>query len=272
MDQKTDGFIVVAHYAKRWIIFRGLLKALAGLLFLMIFAVVTYLGVTEALAPKSDFPIWAAAIASVVFGLLALNLPGGIGRMISAFSKNCYIGVDRNGIHVRMPRQKLFGRFKVLYWYLPWHKVAKIIDYSVSINGIPSDRTLDIRLSNNSTLSVDSFYFSEKVDTIQERLLAYKIAWSQAGKWAAQEGISPLISLIVSRGPLVQRRKDNSVDLCRLVQHDGKAWAYPLAADPSLTPEAAGAITLNPSYIEAMPVPEGETPLFRYRSSISVAR
>ncbi len=161
----------VAIFSTGRIFIRGFFKAAFGALFLL---PALALGYSVFFEPKTvGDDRFVMLIPVVLLLLFGLNLPGGIGRMISAFrAKDYYLRAGPEGIAARLPRYKLFGRFRVLNYFIRWDDLAKVVDFTYRVNGIPTSRQLRITLKDRSVLNLDAFFFSESIATIQQRLLA----------------------------------------------------------------------------------------------------
>jgi|HubBroStandDraft_5_1064220.scaffolds.fasta_scaffold127219_2 hypothetical protein len=164
----SDELIDVATYSPDSIAIRGLLKIIFGLFFLIPAIFVIYL-VFFAFGDGSDRFVMLFMVAPLL--LFALHVPGGIGRLISASAKNCYLKAGPAGIAAQIPQYKLFGRFNISSYFVPWSDVTKIHDYTFRVNGIPTSHQLQIHLRNHKVLSLDSFLFAETIHDIQQRLL-----------------------------------------------------------------------------------------------------
>jgi hypothetical protein len=120
-----------------------------------------------------DFPPWLGIVAGSLLGLGAVAvLSAGLGRMISAFARNCYFRAGREGISVRLPRQRWFGRFRVVEYWFKWNEVDRVVHFTYKTNGIPTATELRIHLNNGTRLTVDRMYFSADVWSIQYQLVA----------------------------------------------------------------------------------------------------
>jgi hypothetical protein len=169
MLTERGSMVDVASYAPTRIFIRGLLRALIGWFCLgwgiAVFVAVFF--VMEEIEGKVglSFP----AVLLLLFGL---NFPSGIGRMISAFAKNCYLRAGPEGIEARIPEYKLFGRFHILEYFIGWPEVESIVDFTRSLNLIKATHQLRIHRRDGTVLGLDSYLFSENILTIQQRLLA----------------------------------------------------------------------------------------------------
>jgi hypothetical protein len=157
---------------------RVFLSGLWRLIFGAVFAVVLY-ALLFALAktagqPHSaaDPPRWLIALGPLIIGFMALlAMSSGMGRMVSAFAKNCFFRAGRDGISVRLPVRGWFGRFRVAEYWIKWSEVKQVVHFTYRVNGIPTSTSLRIRLLDGTRLSVERIYFSASVKWLQEQLL-----------------------------------------------------------------------------------------------------
>jgi hypothetical protein len=121
---------------------------------------------------EGDFPPWLGIAAGSLLGLGAVAvLSAGLGRMISAFARNCYFRAGREGIWVRLPRQRWFGRFRVIEYQFKWKEVDRVVHFTYKTNGIRTATELRIHLNDGTRLTVDRMYFSASVWSIQYQLV-----------------------------------------------------------------------------------------------------
>ena len=167
----------VTIYSPVRVFLAGLWRLLFGVLigfstFALFFAMVKTSGEP---ASAADPPRWLIPLAGAFLGLLSLAvMSGGLGRMISAFAGNCYFRAGRDGISVRFPRQKWFGRFRVTSYWLKWSEVDRIVHFTFKTNGIPTGTELRIHLNDGTRLTVDRMYFSASIWSIQQQLLSIR--------------------------------------------------------------------------------------------------
>jgi hypothetical protein len=161
----------VATYAPIRIILTGLWRVMFGGVFLLLAAVTVY-AMLHAPRSSADPPLWLIALIPVVFSLIgAAAASSGIGRMVSAFARNCYLRGGPEGVAVRIPVRGWFGRFRVMTFYFGWHEIDKLIEVTHRINGIPTNHELRIRLRNGQRLDIERCCFSLNSAVIQSVLL-----------------------------------------------------------------------------------------------------
>jgi hypothetical protein len=163
----------VATYAPIRIVLTGVWRVAFGGLFLLL-AAVTVFAFLHAPRSSADPPLWLLALIPVFFSLIgAAAVSSGMGRILSAFARNCYLRGGPDGIAVRMPVRGWFGRFRVMTFKFEWSEIDKLIEFTHRINGIPSSHELRIRLRNGRRLDIERCYFSVSSAAIQGLLLAH---------------------------------------------------------------------------------------------------
>lgn len=174
----SDAAILDMHdltdYSRVRVFLAGVWRLLFGLVMGFSATVLMVIVVQTAGEPHSaeGLPPGLTMVAGSVLGLVALViLSGAIGRMISAFSKNCFFRAGREGISVRLPRQRWFGRFRVVEYWFKWSEVYRVVHFTYKTNGIPTSTELRIHLNNGTKLKVDRMYFSANVWSIQYQLV-----------------------------------------------------------------------------------------------------
>lgn len=163
----------VASYAPIRIVLTGLWRLVFGGAFIFVAGVAAYAFLHGPPPSSADPPIWLIALIPVFFGLIgAVAAASGIGRIASAFCRNCYLRGGPGGIAVRLPVRGWFGRFRVKTFAFGWDEIDKLIEFTHRINGIPSSHELRILLRNGRRLDIERCYFSLSSAALQERLLA----------------------------------------------------------------------------------------------------
>jgi hypothetical protein len=127
---------------------------------------------TSAQQPSAnDPPKWLIYIVVLLFVFLAtLGLTSGVGRMISACSRDCFFRAGRDGIAIRMPRQGWFGRFHLADYRLKWSDVDRLVHFTYKTNGIPTATELRIYTRAGTMIRVERMYFSASVMGLQSQL------------------------------------------------------------------------------------------------------
>lgn len=129
----------------------------------------------KAAPTASDPPIWALGLIGLLFFVVGLSmLTGGIGRMISAFSRKCCFRTGPEGIVLRFPVRGWFGRYTVPEWKLRWDDVVQIYDFVYKINGIPTSSELRLRLRDGKTIKIPREYFAASPAVLAQHLPAMR--------------------------------------------------------------------------------------------------
>jgi len=161
----------------------GLLRISFSTPLLFVGGVIIWIVLRPAKAPPSagDPPIWTIALISIPFLFFGVMVfAGGAGRIISAFSRNCFIAAGPPGVAVRYPVHGWFGRFSFSEYKLLWNDIRQIILYTYRINGIPSTTELRLQLRDGSTIKIDRNNFAASSKTLQAELLALKAQFARA--------------------------------------------------------------------------------------------
>ena len=174
-DLDAMGMQHVTAYAPARIITLGLLRLIFGLLlgaaaFAVLYSTPDFLN-----APRQpgDLPGWWMVVVGLVLAFVAFCIvSGGVGRIVSAFAGDCYFKAGPEGIAIRMPRQKWFGRFKLVEYRFKWDEIRQLVHFTNKINLIPISRELRIEPVTGKTISIARYYFSTSVKNIQRQLLA----------------------------------------------------------------------------------------------------
>jgi hypothetical protein len=142
--------------------------------------VLIYTMLTEPSTQNSDDPpIWLMWGGAAFIGFIGYAfLSSGVGRLISAFAKGCYFRAGADGIAIRMPKRKWFGRFKILTWRFRWSEVEKLVHFTYRTNGIPTGTQLRIMLNDGTRLTVERECFSMSVRSLQWSLLEFMKKYS----------------------------------------------------------------------------------------------
>jgi hypothetical protein len=181
-NQGTEDLHDITTYSPVRVFLSGVLPLLMGGLFgLIVYALAFAMAKTAAKpASSADPPVGLLYGALVFLGLLAaLGLSTGLGRMVSAFARNCFFRAGRDGISIRLPKRRWFGRYRVVKYWLTWDEVDRIVHFTYKTNGIPTGSELRIYCKDKSLLRVERRYFSASVRRLQEELLAIQATVSR---------------------------------------------------------------------------------------------
>ena len=162
-------------YSRARVFLSGLWRLIFGLAFGVVLYALVYALAKTAGQPHSaaDPPRRLIALAPLIIGLVAvLAISSGLGRMVSAFAKNCFFRAGREGISIRLPVRGWFGRFRLAEYWIKWSDVKQVVHFTYRTNGIATSTQLRIRLQDGTRLTVDRMYFSASVRWLQEQLLA----------------------------------------------------------------------------------------------------
>ncbi len=122
-----------------------------------------------------DMPVWWMYI--VAAGLLLMGIAfvmGAVGATISAFARDCYFKAAPEGIAIRVPKQRMFGRFRVTEHNIRWSEIKQVVRFIHRINLIPVSSELRIEPSAGKTVVIPRHYFQASVKEIQQRLMEIK--------------------------------------------------------------------------------------------------
>ena len=119
-----------------------------------------------------DMPVWWMFVVGLVFAFAAFSfITGGVGRIISAFAKDCYFRAGPEGMAFRLPRQGWFGRYRLTEYAFRWNEIKQLMHFTHSLNLIPVSRELQVHLFEGKPIIVQRYYFKASVKSLQERLL-----------------------------------------------------------------------------------------------------
>lgn len=155
----------------------GLLRILFGAPLILVGGVILWIVLQPPKAPPSaaDPPLWSIGLISIPFLLVGVMVfAGGVGRLISASARNCYIAAGPPGVAFRYPVHGWFGRFSFSEHKLLWKDINQIILYTYRINGIPSTTELRLQLRDGSVIKIDRNNFAASSASLQRELLALK--------------------------------------------------------------------------------------------------
>jgi hypothetical protein len=167
----------VTSYAPVRIVLLAVVRTIFGLLIGLMGALTlwaTWGGEMRPIKP-GDMPVWwiylvGAALAFAGFCFVS----GGLGRMVSAFARNCYFKAGPGGMAIRLPKQGWFGRFRLVEYNLRWNEIKQVVHFTHRINLIPVSSELRIELEAGGRVTIERHYFSSSVKQIQEELLTIR--------------------------------------------------------------------------------------------------
>jgi hypothetical protein len=99
---------------------------------------------------------------------------GGLGRVVSAFAKDCYFRAGADGLAIRLPVQGWFGRFRMTEYNFQWGEIKQLVHFTHSLNFIPISRELRVELEDGKTVVIKRHYFSASVKSLQQELLTIR--------------------------------------------------------------------------------------------------
>jgi hypothetical protein len=167
----------VTTYAPVRIALLGILRATFGLLLGVAGAAVIWATAAGEMKPTQpgDMPSWWMMLVGVALALTALCFViGGLGRVISAFARDCYFRAGPDGIAIRLPKQTWWGRFRMTEYRFRWEEIKQLVPITNRLNLIPVSRELQIVPLEGETVSIQRHFFSASVKEIQQRLLAIR--------------------------------------------------------------------------------------------------
>jgi len=122
-----------------------------------------------------DMPAWWMFVVGLAFSIAAFCfITGGVGRVISAFVRDCFFRAGLEGMAIRLPKQGWFGRFKVMEYPYKWEEVERITPITRSINFIPIGSELNIRVFGGKEITIERYYFSSSAKKLSADFLAVR--------------------------------------------------------------------------------------------------
>lgn len=166
----------LTHYAPVRVFLSGFWRTLFGLVVSTIPAVLIWMSLhSEDSAPRKagDLPPWGLFLVGLVLSLIAIGiLTGGIGRIISAFSRDCFFRAGRDGLAFRFPKQGWFGRFRLQLYRFKWSEIDQIVHFTYRVNLIPVSTSLHIYPVGGKKIEVERMYFAKNSKELQKSLLS----------------------------------------------------------------------------------------------------
>ena len=170
------GFDYITDYAPARILALGVARLLFGLLIGFMGALTIWATSVGEMKPSKpgDMPsagmyIVGAALAFTGFCFAS----GAVGRIISAFARNCYLSAGPGGIKFRIPVQGWFGRFRMADYNLAWSEINRLAHFTNRVNYVPLSRELRIELKNGKMISIPRHYFVMSPREIEDQLARY---------------------------------------------------------------------------------------------------
>lgn len=172
-DARQSNMQEVTKYAPVRIALLGILRAIFGLLVALMGVVAVWATASGDSAPRQpgDMPAWWMSLVGLVLCFVGFAIAsGGMGRMVSAFARDCYFRAGPDGIAIRLPVQGWFGRFRMTEYNFQWGEIKQLVHFTHSINLIPISRELRIELEDGKTVTIKRHYFSASVKSLQQQL------------------------------------------------------------------------------------------------------
>jgi hypothetical protein len=176
-DARQSNMQDVTTYAPVRIALLGILRAIFGLLVALMGVVAVWATASGDSAPRQpgDMPSWWMFFIGLMLGFAAFCIfSGGVGRVLSAFAKDCYFRAGPDGLAIRLPVQGWFGRFRLTEYNFQWGEIKQLVHFTHSVNLIPVSRELRIELVEGKTVTIQRHYFSASVKTLQQQLLTIR--------------------------------------------------------------------------------------------------
>jgi hypothetical protein len=179
-DARQSNMQVVTTYAPVRIALAGILRLIFGLIVAVPAGLLIWIGPNgEAGAPHNpgDMPPWWMFLVGLVLGFVAFCITtGGLGRVVSAFARDCYFRAGPDGLAIRLPVQGWFGRFRMTEYNFQWGEIKQLVHFTHSINLIPISRELRIELEDGKTVTIKRHYFSASVKSLQQQLATIRVS------------------------------------------------------------------------------------------------
>jgi len=177
-DTRQSNLQDVTTYAPARIVLLGILRLTFGLLLAVPAATIIWIGPNgEPGAPRQPGdlgPLWFFFVG-LVLGFVAFAIAaGGVGRVVSAFAKDCYFRAGPDGIAIRLPVQGWFGRYRMTEYNFRWSEIKQLVHFTHSLNLIPISRELRIELEDGRTAVIQRHYFLANVKSLQQQLLTIR--------------------------------------------------------------------------------------------------
>ena len=183
LDARLSNLQDVTKYSPIRVAMAGIRRVIFGMLLAVPGVAFVWLGPNGepgATRAPGDMPAWWMFVVGLAFSFAAFCfITGGVGRIISAFMRDCYFRAGTEGMAIRVPKQGWFGRFKVMEYPYKWEEVERIINITRSVNFIPIGSELNIRVYGGKEITIERYYFSSSAKKLCADFLA---ARARAGK------------------------------------------------------------------------------------------
>jgi hypothetical protein len=176
-DARQSNMQEVTTYAPVRIALLGILRAIFGLLVALMGVLAVWATASGDSAPRQpgDMPWWWMYLVGLVLCFVGFAIAtGGLGRVVSAFAKDCYFRAGADGLAIRLPVQGWFGRFRMTEYNFQWGEIKQLVHFTHSLNFIPISRELRVELEDGKTVVIKRHYFSASVKSLQQELLTIR--------------------------------------------------------------------------------------------------
>ena len=175
-DARQSSMQDVTTYSRIRVAMAGIPRVIFGALLAVPGGALVWIGPNgepSATRAPGDMPAWWMFVVGLALSFTAFCfITGGLGRVISAFARDCYFRAGLEGVAIRVPKVGWFGRFKMMEYQYKWEEIEKLTPVTNSINFIPIGSELKIRLYGGKEITIERSYFSSSVKRICAELLA----------------------------------------------------------------------------------------------------
>lgn len=177
-DARQSSMRDLTAYAPIRVALTGIWRVIFGTLLAIPAGALIYIGPAgEPGAPHhpGDMPSWWMFVVGLGLAVVALAfVAGGVGRIVCAFARGCYVRAGADGMAVRLPKQGWFGRFRLMEHAFKWEEIEQLIYFTRSLNLIPVARELHVRLYGGTEVIIERFYFSPGTKRLCEELMSIR--------------------------------------------------------------------------------------------------
>jgi len=175
LDHQASGMRELTAYAPIRVALTGIWRVIFGALLGVPAGLLIWIGPAGepgAARAAGDMPPWWMFVVGLVLAFVAfVFITGGVGRIVSAFSRECYFLAGPQGVAIKMPKRGRFGRFSLIEYNFKWNEIQQLVQFTHRVNLIPVSRELRIHLMDGKTVAIERFYFSANVISLQEQLV-----------------------------------------------------------------------------------------------------